>query len=82
MLLLVCAKLLAFLNAATGGSAPSGQPAQPAATPVNEFLFSAGLDDLNMFQIVRCALLCLTSYALPQLAAILHRCATVRASKC
>lgn len=62
-LLRVCAKLLHFLGV-EAGAAPSGcQTQQPerargppvagVARPVNDFLFAADLDDLNMFQLVR-----------------------------
>lgn len=64
-LLKVCTKLLQFLGPEAGvstlqchpqqseaGRGP-GPPGSGVARTVNDFLFAADLDDLNMFQIVR-----------------------------
>ena len=60
-LLLVCSKLLRFLGeqspstpAFTASRKLEGAGRAASVLTVNDFLFTAGLDDINMFRLIRC----------------------------
>ena len=61
-LLLVCAKLLRYLGersppapAGVGCRGVKAATAGATVNAVNNFLFAAGLDDINMFRLIRCS---------------------------
>jgi hypothetical protein len=65
-LLAAATKLSAFLQQPQGllpgsniGTAPAAAAAAGRAMTVNDFLFAAGLDHVNMFSLVRCPSMCL-----------------------
>ena len=63
-LLAAATKLSAFLQQPQGtgaGSSIGAAPAAGRAMTVNDFLFAAGLDHVNMFSLVRCPASCLPS---------------------